>query len=95
LPVVATKVGGNVEVVDSNLEVGKSMLSGCHIGENGILVAPKNVKGLAEALLMLLKDEGLSKQLGRNARKNAVKKYSLDEVTEQYLGLYQQLLFNQ
>ena len=95
LPVVATKVGGNVEIVDSNLEVGKSMLSGCHIGENGILVAPKNVKGLAEALLMLLKDEGLSKQLGRNARKNAVKKYSLDEVTEQYLGLYQQLLFNQ
>ena len=92
LPVVATKVGGNLEIVDSNLEAGEAIVSGCHIGENGILVAPKDVKGLAEALLMLLKDEGLSKQLGRNARKNVVKKYSLDEVTEQYLGLYQQLL---
>ena len=92
LPVVATKVGGNVEVVDSDLEAGKSIVSDYHIGENGILVNPKDVKGLAEALLRLLKDESLSRILGRNARQRVIEKFSLDGVSDQYLGLYQQLI---
>ena len=87
LPVVATIVGGNAEIVDPNLKT-KEVVSDYHIGEHGILVNPKDVNGLAKALLRLLKDDGLSKQMGSKARTLVENKFSLEKIVKEYVGLY-------
>jgi glycosyltransferase involved in cell wall biosynthesis len=54
LPVVATTVTGNPEIVDD--------------GVNGLLVPPEDVPALAEALARLLQDETLRREMGAAAR---------------------------
>jgi len=58
LPVVATAVGGNIDVVES--------------GRTGLLVGPDNAVELALALRLLMKDEDLRSALGTAARRHVV-----------------------
>jgi glycosyltransferase involved in cell wall biosynthesis len=53
-PVVASPVGGIPEVVEN--------------GVSGILVEPGNIDGLAKAMLKLLTEKGLAKEMGAKAR---------------------------
>ena len=92
LPVVATLVGGNAEMLDSHFEVGKTTINDYHIGENGILVNPRDTKGLAKALLRLLKDDDLSKQLGSKARTLVENRFSLEKIVKEYECLYSSLV---
>jgi len=92
LPVVATLVGGNAEMVDSNCDVGEIAINDYHIGEHGILVNPRDTKGLAKALLRLLKDDALSQQLGSKARILVESKFSLDKIVKEYVELYSHLV---
>jgi len=92
LPVVATLVGGNIEIIDSCFEEGKTKVNDYHIGECGILVNPRDTKGLAKALLRLLKDDALSQQLGSKARILVESKFSLDKIVKEYVGLYSHLV---
>ncbi len=78
LPVVATRVGGTVDLVQD--------------GVNGILVEPDNAGQLYQAMKKILQDKDLAKALGVQARKTAVEKFSLESVTEQYVSLYQALV---
>jgi glycosyltransferase involved in cell wall biosynthesis len=52
------------------------------------LVNPKDVKGLAKALLRLLRDEELSKRLGKRARKTVEENYSQEKIINEYIDLY-------
>jgi glycosyltransferase involved in cell wall biosynthesis len=90
LPVVATSVGGNPEVLDVSSE-GK-IISEYYIGKQGILVTPKDVDGLSKALLKLLQDEKLSSMLGTHARKYVEDRFCLDKVAGEYVDLYRSLL---
>ena len=90
LPVIATLVGGNAEVLDSS--AGNKIVSHYHIGEYGILVNPRDVNSLAEALLRLLNDEELSKQLGKKARNLIEEKFSQENIINEYIDLYYSLL---
>ena len=92
LPVVATLVGGNAEIIDSHFKEGNSRVNDYYIGEGGILVKPKDVMGLSKAILKILQDAGLSKQLGDNARSLVEKKFSLEKVAKEYIGLYHSLV---
>lgn len=87
LPVVATIVGGNAEIVDPNLKT-KEVVSDYHIGENGVLVNPEDIEGLAKAILKLLKDEELAKRLGKRARKTVEENYSQEKIINEYMDLY-------
>lgn len=78
LPVVATRVGGTVDLVQD--------------GVNGILVEPDNAGQLYQAMKKILQNKDLAKALGVQARKTAVEKFSLESVTEQYVSLYQALV---
>jgi glycosyltransferase involved in cell wall biosynthesis len=69
LPVVVTKVGGNLDVINNN--------------ENRILVEKEDPKQLANAINMVLNDKKLAEQLGKNARETVVRKYSIDLVTSE------------
>jgi len=73
VPVVATKVGGNLELVER--------------GETGLLVDPEPSQ-LAGAISLLLEDRGLAKRLAENAAKIAREKYSWPVVYRQYLEVY-------
>jgi glycosyltransferase involved in cell wall biosynthesis len=57
LPVVATNIG----------EIGKTVIESCA----GLVVPPNNAEALANAILALLQDQGLSALLGQNARNHA------------------------
>lgn len=63
LPVVATSVSGTEEIVVD--------------GENGLLVAPEDVDGLAEGVGRVLADRELAERLGRAAHQHA-RRFSID-----------------
>ncbi|MBD3226345.1 MAG: glycosyltransferase [Caldithrix sp.] len=77
LPVVATRAGGIPEMIED--------------GHNGILVDIQNPKALADALLELIAQPGLRKQMGQQALQT-VKRFDIINTVRQYKKLYQELL---
>lgn len=78
LPVVATNVGGNPEVVVD--------------GVTGYLVPPENPDLLAEKLEILLGDSGLRFQLGQAGRERVLQKFSIKKTAQEYEKLYSDLV---
>lgn len=58
----------------------------------GFLVDAKNPISFAEAVIRLLKDDSLRKNMGKNARRIVEEKYSLDAVAKKHLALYKDIL---
>ena len=78
LPVIATAVGGNPELVAP--------------GETGVLVPPGDPEAMAQALLTYLKNPALQGQQGQAARAVIEQRFSMDAMVNGYLGVYDQLL---
>jgi len=78
LPVVATNIGGNNEVIVS--------------GMNGFLVPTKAPQIMAETILKLLNDGKLRKEIGEEARKTIEKYYTWDKIAANILEDYKKLL---
>lgn len=57
--------------------------------ETGLLVPPRNVAALAEAIGELLGSEDLRRQFGSQARKHAMGRFELQQVLEQTTAVYQ------
>lgn len=74
LPVVATKVGGNYELVVN--------------AETGYLVASNDPAALADAIQKYLDDPDLRIKQGRVARSRIEKYFSMDKMVEQYKEVY-------
>ena len=74
LPVVATRVGGNPEVVVD--------------GETGLLVPPSNPRALADALLKIRQDSALGLALGRAGRERAEVCFDIRRMIADYENLY-------
>lgn len=74
LPIVATNVGGNPEVVVD--------------GETGFIVPSKNPRELADKLLRLIADEDLRRQMGERGRKRVEEHFGIKETVRQYQELY-------
>jgi sugar transferase (PEP-CTERM/EpsH1 system associated) len=77
LPVVATRTGGNLELVSN----------GC----TGILVPPESSDALAKALLSYVVDPLSMRRHGANARQRAVEQYSIDRMISNYDELYRSI----
>lgn len=75
VPVVATEVGGIPEIVES--------------GETGLLVPPGATDEMASALTRLLRDAALRERMGRRARERFVGRFSLDQMVEATMVVYQ------
>jgi len=92
LPVIATAIGGNREILDPHYAGENIPVSQYRIVERGVLVNPADVEGLARALLRLLDDEPITKQLSGRARACAKETYGMDKVIGDYRKLYAELL---
>lgn len=92
LPVVATNVEGNREVLDPDGPTAAVRAAGYRIGECGILVNPGDVAGLAGAIQRLLNDDDLARRLSSRARSRVVETYALDKIINDYRSLYQSLM---
>jgi glycosyltransferase involved in cell wall biosynthesis len=73
IPVVASRVGGVPEWLTD--------------GETGFLVEPKDVDALAARINTLLGDPSLAERLGRNAREEAARRFTLKRYVDSYLTL--------
>jgi glycosyltransferase involved in cell wall biosynthesis len=73
-PVIATRVGGNPELV--------------HDRETGLLVAPENDGALAAAIETVLACPDLAQEWGENARRIAQANFTLDRARERFEQLY-------
>ncbi|MFW6127210.1 MAG: glycosyltransferase family 4 protein [Thermodesulfobacteriota bacterium] len=81
LPAIGSRVSGTEEVLDHR--------------QNGLLIPPGSPEALAEAMEQLLADPGWAARLGRQARRQVEKHYSLDAVAQQYAQLYERLWHKQ
>ncbi|MDQ6659502.1 MAG: glycosyltransferase, partial [Chloroflexota bacterium] len=80
LPCVATRVSGSEDIIQH--------------GVNGLLVEPEDYHGMAEALLTLLCDPALVKKYGYAARETIERHYSLEQIIDRYVELYQKIVYH-
>jgi glycosyltransferase involved in cell wall biosynthesis len=78
LPIVATRVGGNAELIES--------------GMTGLLVPPANSDALAEAMLGYFSDPATARRHGRAARQVAERRFSLARMVSDYSNVYERAL---
>ena len=78
LAVVATRVGGNPELVEER--------------HTGALVPVADPEALADVMLEFLTDDDLRARCGAAAREFVARRFSWERCVEEYLGLYDELL---
>jgi glycosyltransferase involved in cell wall biosynthesis len=78
LPIVATDVGGNRELIED--------------GVSGRLVAAADAGALAAAIGGIADDVEMARRLGDAARRAAVARFSLDRMVDEYAALYDRCL---
>ncbi len=78
VPVVATKVGGVVEIIDHE--------------KTGLLVLPKDPEAMAQAVIRLLQDRRFAQEMTRQAKKKLMGKYTLEHMAKKTLAVYKELL---
>jgi glycosyltransferase involved in cell wall biosynthesis len=74
VPIVATDVGGNKEIVMDN--------------ETGFLVEPKNVHDIKTKIEALLSNDALRLTFGKTSRKHAEKHWTLELMRDRYKAAY-------
>jgi glycosyltransferase involved in cell wall biosynthesis len=77
VPVVASRVGGNPELVGA---------------DRGVLVAPNDDKALADAVEGLLRDPDMRVALGANAKRFVQANFTVEQMHSRYEELYAELL---
>ncbi len=77
LPVIATKVGGNTEIIDHY--------------QNGFLVEKNDYKGLAKYLEILISDKELCRKLGENGYNKVKENFNIRGNMKKYKDLYDSL----
>jgi glycosyltransferase involved in cell wall biosynthesis len=63
-------------------------------GENGLLVKPKDVESLAQAMDFLLANPDKARELGRRAQKLVLENYTWEKNARKYIEIYRELLAN-
>jgi len=79
LPVIATDTGGTPEIVEA---------------QNGICFEFQNESQLKCSILKLYESPGLIKEMGKNSRKIAIEKYSIDKIITNYVTILNNVLGN-
>lgn len=80
-PVIATRVGGLYRVVRD--------------GETGYLVPPSNSETLARRIMELLDDPAEARSIGKSAREEVIKQFSVEQMVSQTAALYREIIANE
>lgn len=78
LPVIATGVGGNPELIRT--------------GVNGLLIPPDSTRDIEKALWAYINDSELREQHGKMGRRIAEREFSIDQMVRSYEYLYNRLM---
>ncbi len=78
LPVIATNVGGNSELIDA--------------GQSGELVPVSDVEAMAQSIVAYARDRARARSVGQVGRAAVERHYSLTAMVQQYQGLYDRVL---
>jgi len=78
VPVVATRVGGNTEIVED--------------GVTGLIVAPRDSVMLADAMTTLIGNPALASTFGAAGKRRIAELFSLERSVREIEGLYQKLI---
>lgn len=78
VPVVATDVGGNSELVDD--------------GVTGFLVSRESPKEMANALVRYINEPALRVQHAKNAREHSEQEFSIDKMVGKYINVYDEVI---
>jgi sugar transferase (PEP-CTERM/EpsH1 system associated) len=78
LPVIATDVGGNSELVE--------------VGRTGDLVPASDTEALAHRILAYARDPAAGRSQGREGRTKVERQFSLESMVQQYHSLYDRML---
>jgi glycosyltransferase involved in cell wall biosynthesis len=76
-PVVGTNVGGIPEVIVDE--------------ETGLLVPPRDIRSLAQAMGRLMADPDYRRELGRRGREMVVEKFSMEQMAAEVEAVYEVL----
>jgi len=79
-PLITTWIGAIPEVVQN--------------GQNGMLVSPRNPKEIAEKVILLLRDESLSMDIGKRARKHVERFFDWGTIVRQTITVFNQIAGN-
>ncbi len=77
-PIIASKVGGIPEIIEDK--------------KTGLLVEPKKVTDLGEAIRWMLGHENEANEMGRCARKIVLEKFDIEKMVKEYEKLYERLM---
>ena len=80
VPVVATRVGGVVDIIED--------------GKNGLLVSASDSSSIAEAAIKIFKHPELANELAENAYKKVKEKYDVQTLVKNTLDVYRDALEN-
>lgn len=78
VPVVATRVGGVVEIIED--------------GETGLLVMPKDPAAMAKAVMRLLTDPVLTQKIVERSQKRIDERYTIKHMAEATVKVYEEVL---
>ncbi|MFH1478940.1 MAG: glycosyltransferase [Candidatus Omnitrophota bacterium] len=78
VPVVSTRIGGVVDIIEDN--------------KTGLLVKPGDIKEMVDAILKVLKDRNLARNLAIEARKKVEKEYNLNAMAERTIKVYEEAI---
>ncbi len=78
LPVVATRVGGNPEIVENE--------------KTGLLVPPRDAEALSNAIIRILESPDLAKRFGEAGRERVATRFSLEAMVRSTEDLYMSLV---
>jgi glycosyltransferase involved in cell wall biosynthesis len=91
LSCIATNISGNTELISENSK--QPVLLGEFVVEkNGILINPDDVEGLAKAILFLIHNAKVRKEVGIHGRSHIQNHFSIDSIADRYVTLYRSLL---
>ncbi|MDD9798700.1 MAG: glycosyltransferase, partial [Alphaproteobacteria bacterium] len=78
LPLIAYNVAGCDVIIDNM--------------QNGILVPPKNIQAIAQAIVKLIKDSALRLEMGKRGRAKIEQDFTAQKINEETLLLWRELL---
>lgn len=79
-----------LEAMNAGLAVITTNTTGCKevAGDSGLLVNPRDTAGIKTAILKLVRDDGLIKEMGEKARRRSIECFSWDSIVDRYIEMY-------